>query len=91
LGALLNNLHHRELIEHEFTRRLLVLPRPLAAGETVTASCFFRVSPGPRHLIVHYRVGDAAAELTLPLKGLSGLHFLRRDYPLDTVPPPLPK
>lgn len=88
VGALLTNVHHRDQIEQEFNRRRLPLPAALANGGTVSGSCFFRVSPGPRHLFIRYRQGTEEHELAVPLTPLSGLHFQRRDYSLDTPPPP---
>ena len=73
--SVIGNVKGRHKIEAEFNRRRLVLPATLAPGQTVQGSLFFRITPGPKRLLLHGRVRGVPCELVLDLAPLAGLHF----------------
>jgi hypothetical protein len=80
IGTVALNSSQRHKIEAEFHRRRLALPATLAPGATRTGSLFFRLSPGPQRLALHYRAGEQSQVLALPLTPLAALHFKKRIY-----------
>jgi hypothetical protein len=83
--SVVGNVKGRHRIEAEFNRRRLVLPATIPPGQSAEGSLFFRISPGPKRLILAGRAGDEPQELTLDLAPLAGLHF---KAPPSTAPPP---
>lgn len=80
VGSVFHNRSQKQKIEAEFQHRRLHLPRVLAPHETVRGSLFFRVSPGPRHLIARFREGATGEKsIALSLQPLAELHFLSRE------------
>jgi len=68
--------HRNKLgVQREFQRRRLPLPYTLAPGESVTASLFFPMTPGPQRLSVDGRVGSEPLQAALGLGPLAGLHL----------------
>lgn len=80
IGTVALNNSQKHKIEAEFQRRRLALPATLAPGTTQTGSLFFRLSPGPRRLVLHYRAGAESQALALDLSPLAALHFKKRIY-----------
>lgn len=74
-GALYANFTNRHRIEQEFQRRRLILPQIIAPGQTVQDSLFFRISPGPLHLVFHGRSGGEPCDVTIDLTPLGPLHL----------------
>jgi hypothetical protein len=75
LGTIVRSFSAKGDIAEEFQRRRLNLPATLAANGTISGSLFFPVSPGPRRLVLRYRVGDAIEGVTVDLAPLAGLHL----------------
>ena len=71
----------------EFKQRRLALPLTLAPGEARVGSLFFPMVPNPRALGLHWSIGIASGDLTLPLDSVHGLHVRG---PAPTVAPPRP-
>jgi hypothetical protein len=68
------NHSNKEAVAAEFTRRRLVLPLTLAAGELRTGSFFFPMTPNPRSLNLQWSSGPVRGDLMLSLQSLYGLH-----------------
>lgn len=69
------NVSRKHDVEAEFKKRDLHLPTSLAPGETIRGSLFFRISPGPRQLMLRYRIGNETREAIIDLAPLSSLHL----------------
>lgn len=74
-ATLYTNVNNRHAIEREFERRRLVLPVTLVPGQLVQGSLFFRISPGPKRLILSGYVDDEPREIVIDLAPLAGLHL----------------
>jgi hypothetical protein len=74
-GAIYRNVSSRRDIEVEFARRRLILPLPVAPGQTVQGSLFFRISPGPQRLVLRARTDGDPFEIAIDLAPLKGLHL----------------
>ena len=85
--SVVSNISGRHKIEAEFNRRRLVLPVVIAPGRIVQGSLFFRITPGPKRLLLHCRAGDEPRELAFDLAPLAGLHF--KTQPLIKTAPPV--
>ena len=86
-GHIYVNVHSREKIQDEFTRRRLALPATIAPGATVQGSFFFRISPSPRHLSLLFQQDGAYDKALLDLAPLAGLHLASPDQPDRGLPP----
>lgn len=86
-GHIYVNVHSREKIQDEFTRRRLALPATIAPGATVQGSFFFRISPSPRHLSMLFQQDGAYDKVLLDLTTLAGLHLAGPDQPDRGLPP----
>lgn len=76
LGAsVYRDMSNKHAIEAEFSRRRLALPLTLAAGETVTGSLFFPVTPGPQLLRIRLSGQTGQDSVVLALQGLASLHL----------------
>jgi hypothetical protein len=75
LGTIVRSFSAKGDIAEEFQRRRLSLPATLAANRTISGSLFFPVSPGPKRLVLRYRIGDAIEGVTVDLAPLAGLHL----------------
>ena len=80
------NISGRHKIEAEFNRRRLALPATIAPGQDVQGSLFFRVTPGPRRLLLHGRTKDGPCDLAFDLTPLAGLHFKEAPHPAGPGP-----
>lgn len=91
-GTVIVNSEGKRKIEQEFQRRRIALPRELEPKARVAGSLFFPVSPGPQRLLLKSAQGQEIREHSIALDRLSGLHFLRRSYPLQAngAPPAQP-
>jgi hypothetical protein len=69
------NVNSRHDIEAEYRRRRLALPLFLAPGQLTQGSFFFRISPGPRRLVLACRVGNEPRNVVVDLAPLAGLHL----------------
>ncbi|MBX3735794.1 MAG: hypothetical protein KF715_03815 [Candidatus Didemnitutus sp.] len=69
------NRNNRKAVETEFARRRIELPLTLAPQQQKQGSFFFPMTPAPKELIVHARVGNQEIELRLPLPALAKLHL----------------
>jgi hypothetical protein len=78
------NNSNKGKVQREFTRRRVSLPRTLAAGESVSGSLFFPMTPGPQRLTLKGTSQDTPFELVLELPPLAGLHL----KPLPPAPHP---
>ena len=86
VGTLVINNNHKHKIETEFSRRRLALPATIAPGGVVQGSLFFRLSPGPQRLVLHYRTDGQPRGLAIELKPLAALHFKKRVYSTPPAP-----
>lgn len=78
VGTIMRNSSERGKIDREFNARRLELPVRLAPGEVRQGSLFFRISPGPTHVALHYELGNGEkGSLTLPLTPLASLHLTK--------------
>jgi hypothetical protein len=68
------NHSNKKAIAAEFTRRRLVLPLTLEAGESRTGSVFFPMVPSPQSLKLPWSSGPDSGELQLSLEPLHDLH-----------------
>jgi hypothetical protein len=68
------NQSNKETVLSEFSRRHFVLPLMLAAGDMVSGSFFFPMTPDPQSLNLQWSSGPARNELVLSLQALRGLH-----------------
>jgi hypothetical protein len=73
--AIHRNSTHRQVIEHEFQTRRLVLPLTLAPGRSAQGSLFFHVTPGPRRLTLRIASAGQVEDLVIDLSPLGGLHL----------------
>jgi hypothetical protein len=71
-------------MEKEFTRRRIVLPISLAAGQTRTGSFFFPMVPSPRSLAFHWTAESGPGDSVLALGFLHDLHVKKADKPAAT-------
>lgn len=69
-----NNQKHKHQIEAEFTRRRVVLPLEVAAGESRTGSFFFPMTVSPQALRLAWIKGGERGAIVLPLPMLAGMH-----------------
>jgi hypothetical protein len=86
VASVVGNISGRHKIEAEFNRRRLVLPADIPPGQIVQGSLFFRITPGPKRLLLHGRADGAAHEVALDLAPLAGLHF-KEQRAAQPVPP----
>jgi hypothetical protein len=86
VGSVVRNVSSRHQVEAEFHRRRLALPIALSPDRPIRGSLFFRVTPGPQRLVLHYRAGAESRDTTVVLPPLAGLHF--KTAPAVAVPPP---
>lgn len=84
-GTIYRNVSGKHEVEAEFNRRRLVLPVTLSPGQTTEGSLFFRITPGPRELVLHGR-GANEADVTIPLGPLNDLHLKAESG--EAQPPP---
>lgn len=77
-GTIYRNVSGKHEVEAEFNRRRLMLPVTLAPGQTIEGSLFFRITPGPRDLVLHGR-GANEADIAIPLGPLNELHLKAAD------------
>jgi hypothetical protein len=68
----------KDRIQAEFARRRLVLPRQIGVGEHTEGSLFFRLTPGPRQLVLRCSVEGHLQVVTMDLSPLAGLHLAPR-------------
>lgn len=85
VGSVGMNIHRKHQVEAEFGRRRLGLPRTLAPGESAQGSLFFRLTPGPRELVLHTGPAADARRVSVSLAPLAGLHLR---MPIFTPPKP---
>jgi hypothetical protein len=84
VGTILHNQNQKAKIQAEFDRRRFDFSRPVGASEARAGSFFFRVSPGPKQLVVRFAAIDGTdSEVVVELRPLAGLHFARRSYKLE--------
>jgi hypothetical protein len=74
-GTIYSNVHSRHQIENEFARRHIVLPMPIAPGQTVQGSLFFQISPSPRQIAFLVQNDGAYQKVVVDLAPLAGLHL----------------
>jgi hypothetical protein len=84
VGTVVANVRGKHKVEAEFARRCLVLPLPVAPGQTVQGSLFFRITPGPQRLVLRCLSGEETRDLLFDLSPLADLHF----QPPPAVAPP---
>lgn len=72
--AVINSKNRKKVVD-EFNRRRLVLPLNVPAGQSVTGSFFFPMTPGPQKFILRGRQGDRPVELAPDLAPLAELHL----------------
>lgn len=77
-GTIYTNVANHKAIEREFARRRLSLPVTLLPGQFAQGSLFFRISPGPRRLTMHCRLGEEPRSVTVDLSPLRELHLKKR-------------
>lgn len=75
VGTIFANVHSRHRIEDQFNYRGLKLPVTIAADRAAQGSLFFRITPGPQRLVLHYRTGEQTGDVTVDLAPLSQLHL----------------
>jgi hypothetical protein len=73
--SVVGNISGRHKIKAEFDRRRLALPAIVQAGQVVQGSLFFPITPGPKRLILQYRVGEEARDVDFDLSPIAGLHL----------------
>jgi len=81
------NRQGKHKIETEFARRRLVLPATLAPGQTVRGSLFFRISPGPRSLVLTWQTASTTGRGDIPTPQLAGLHLRAKFTPATSQSP----
>lgn len=86
VASVVGNISGRHKIEAEFNRRRLVLPANIPAGQIVQGSLFFRITPGPKRLLLHGRANGVPRDMVLDLAPLAGLHF-KEQHAAQPVPP----
>lgn len=86
VASVVGNTKGRHKIEAEFNRRRLVLPAQIPPGQIVQGSLFFRITPGPKRLLLHGRAHDVPCDVVLDLAPLAGLHF-KEQRAAQPVPP----
>jgi hypothetical protein len=69
------NHRNKQAVVSEFARRRLVLPRTIAPGQVVQGSLFFRISPGPRQLVVRGLRDGGQTDILFDLEPLASLHM----------------
>jgi hypothetical protein len=78
------NHRNKQAVVSEFARRRLVLPRAIAPGQVVQGSLFFRISPGPRQLVLRGIQDGGPTDIVFDLEPLTNLHMA----PLHAESPP---
>ncbi len=69
------NHKNKKAVATEFDRRRLALPQTIGPGQVVQGSLFFRISPGPRQLVLRGAYGSERNNIVVDLGPLSALHM----------------
>jgi hypothetical protein len=72
--AVINHDNKKKVVA-EFDRRRMVLPITVEAGQSLSGSLFFPMTPAPRQLVISGRQNDRPVQLTLDLAPLGDLHL----------------
>jgi len=84
IGTILVNVEGKHKIEEEFNRRRLMLPAAVQSGQAAQGSLFFRITPGPQQLILHFTDGEPGFDVSVDLTPLSDLHIDTKPEPKQT-------
>jgi hypothetical protein len=72
--AVINHDNKKKIVT-EFDRRRMVLPITVQAGQSVSGSLFFPMTPAPRQLVMSGQQNGRPVQLTLDLTPLADLHL----------------